>query len=145
MKCPTNQPRVIGVGGILGVPTSSGVAVFSYAHDEVIRCWDIRQPACHAYTLSTGNLRATDLAWHAPSNSLLAATSNPHAVSHGKYTSVYQYGDRVEESTEDELAAGQWPRGAQNDANFFPARFNGVPESCGGYRCVLQYPFLTPP
>lgn len=63
--------------GILGVPAASGDVAFSHAAGACIRACDLRLPASHVYTLSTGNLHFTSLAWHEPMASLLAATTDP--------------------------------------------------------------------
>lgn len=62
--------------GVLGLPCA-GHACFAFTWtfvDQSIRAWDLRRPAFHAYTLSTGNRSVTHLAFHAPSASLFAAT-----------------------------------------------------------------------
>jgi len=132
-----------GDGGVLGVPTSSGVVAFTFGHDELIRCWDLRKPASHAYTLSTGNLRVTNLGWHAPTASLLAATDNRHAVSHGRY-GAYRYGDRESDSESCDEEGNAWPRGAKHSAGFFPERFDASSgfDSMMHRRDVLLYPFV---
>ena len=50
--------------------------------DECIRAWDLRRPASHAYTLSTGNLKVRNLAWHQRTTSLLVTpeSRNPESL-----------------------------------------------------------------
>ncbi len=132
--------------GILGVPTSSATVAFTWGSDEVVRAWDLRKPSCHAYTFSSGNLEVTNLAWHSPTSSLLAATTNPHAISYGRYTRNYQYGDMIgDEGEEDEgedVPRNGWPRGAMNEMGFFPRAYNAADDIMHGpYRKILQYAF----
>lgn len=136
-----------GPPGVLGVPTDAATVAFTW-HDgaECVRAFDLRQPACHAYTLSTANLSVRDLAWHEPSGSLLVLTENRHSLTHGR-AAAYRYGDRLEDSEEENLhyAKGPWPPRAQFSPGYFPEpRFDLSHEYVqGDYYPILQYPFLN--
>ena len=125
------------------MPTPAATVAFTWGGDEVVRAWDLRRVACHAYTCSTGNNNATDIDWHAPTASLLVATSNPHAASYGRYGRAYRYGDVASDSEDETQGAGTdsyWPKGAKHGASFFPLRYDCTQHSMG-YRMVLQYAF----
>ena len=124
--------------GILGVCTSTATVAFTWANDEAVRGWDLRRPASHAYTLSTGNLAVCGLAWHEATSSLLVAANNKHALSYGKYGAVYQYGDRVGHEYDYQHDYG-WPKGARHHKSYFEERFDLSSDGS----CVLQYPFDT--
>ena len=134
-------------GVMIGVPLPGGYpAAFTAGADEVIRCWDLRQPSSHAYTLSTGNQSVRDMHWHAPTASLFAVTENPHAVSYGRYTRMYQYGECINERIEDGPYGdaekhGDWPKGAQRSRDYFAEKFNLADEPLNEHRFVLQYAF----
>ena len=134
-------------GVMIGVPLPGGYpAAFTAGADEVIRCWDLRQPSSHAYTLSTGNQSVRDMHWHAPTASLFAVTENPHAVSYGRYTRMYQYGECINERIEDGPYGdaekhGDWPKGAQRSREYFAEKFNLADEPLNEHRFVLQYAF----
>ena len=85
-----------------------------------------------------------DMHWHAPTASLFAVTENPHAVSYGRYTRMYQYGEPIEEG--DTVQDRDWPKGAQRSRDYFAEKFNlADPSNCLGmvneHRFVLQYAF----
>ena len=131
-------------GVLIGVPLPGGYpAAFTAGADEVIRCWDLRQPSSHAYTLSTGNLAVRDMHWHAPTASLFAVTDNNHAVSYGKYTRMYQYGECINEriGDEDMPSDRDWPKGAQRSRDYFAEKFNLADPEEIQYRFVVQYAF----
>ena len=131
-------------GVMIGVPLPGGYpAAFTAGADEVIRCWDLRQPSSHAYTLSTGNQSVRDMHWHAPTASLFAVTENPHAVSYGRYTRMYQYGECINEriGDADMPSDRDWPKGAQRSRDYFAEKFNLADPEEVQYRFVLQYAF----
>jgi hypothetical protein len=142
------RATLFGTGrcGILGVPTPSATVAYTWGGDEVVRAWDLRRPASHAYTFSTGNNDAIDVDWHAPTSSLLVATRNMHELSHGRYGS-YRYGsydsdneDETYAHTNGDGARFYWPKKAKHGPDFFPLRYDCT-EDTGGYRKVLQYTF----
>jgi hypothetical protein len=116
---------------------------FTWCDDEVVRAWDLRRPASHAYTLSTGNLSVRSLAWHEPTTSLLVAANNDHAVSYGRYGALYQYGEQVGHEGDGDDGPTGWPSGAKHDRSFFPAAFDMSSDASMGSASsiVLQYPF----
>jgi len=92
-----NQGRVLGVLG-----AGSGCVAFTYGTEqESIACWDLRQPASHAYRMATGNARVKALHWHPGTASLLANTFSTHGLTYGR-ARAYRYGDAVDLSEEDQ-------------------------------------------
>jgi len=115
--------RYDGVAGgkILGVPSRGGGPVaFTYgAKSECVACWDLRMPASHAYTMSTGNMDVMSLFWHAPSSTVLAATTSDHIAQRGRHSS-YLYGEQLTREEEEEMDSFDWyPRGSRHEQSYF--------------------------
>ena len=117
--------------GVLGVPTPATPIAFTHQCDECIRAWDIRigSTSLQSWMVATGNLQVRQLAWHAPSFALYAATYSDHAVSYGTF-SHYQYGEDLSDASDPD-----WPRRPLRPRNFFPAAFHRDND------CLLRYVF----
>eukprot|EP00956_Cyclotella_meneghiniana_P042360 scaffold248432_cov80-Cyclotella_meneghiniana.AAC.1 len=111
---------------ILGVPTSSTPVAFTYGKEEDIKCWDLRSPGSHVYTMATGNTIVDNLLWHENTSSLLASTRSNHLVSYGRCISGYQYGHTIDSDDEDEV----------HQDSYWPWHCN-----CQYSPIMLQYPF----
>ncbi|KAL7550322.1 hypothetical protein ACHAWF_013563 [Thalassiosira exigua] len=122
---------------ILGVPTGSNMPVaFTYGPSEDIKCWDLRMPGSHVYTMATGNTVVDHLFWHEGTSSLLASTHSKHILKYGRYGAGYSNGDRLDEDEMEEMRqTGHWPRRAVHDRSYFGAQWHV--DSCA----LLQYPF----
>lgn len=124
--------------GILGIPTSTAAVAVTW-YNDLLQGWDLRRPASHAWTLSTGNLQVRNVAWHASTTSLVVATNNTHKVTFGRCGS-YQYGDQYDSEYGDQ--SWKWPKQASRDAHFFPqAEYDLSHEIENGQSAVLQYSF----
>ena len=131
---------------MIGVPLPGGYpAAFTAGADEVIRCWDLRQPSSHAYTLSTGNQSVRDMHWHAPTASLFAVTDNRmrsrmvviRGCTSTANVSMNGSGDGLRAEKD-----GDWPKGAQRSRDYFAEKFNLADEEIQ-YRFVLRTPSTT--
>lgn len=119
---------------ILGVPTSSNPVAFTYGTNEEIKCWDLRKPGSHVYTMSTGNRTVNFLLWHEDSSSLLASTQSKHIITtHGYYT-----GYRLSMDEEEQYESEEWPPGAIHDPSYFGSPWN---VDCHYSFVLLQYSF----
>jgi len=125
---------------ILGVPSNSSTPVaFTYGSEEDMKCWDLRMPGSHVYTMATGNTIVQHLFWHEDTSSLLASTRSSHVVSYGRCMSGYMYGNDVESDKEDEICQeGYWPRRAVHDRFYFGSQWHC---DCQHSYALLQYPF----
>eukprot|EP00187_Rhodella_violacea_P013631 CAMPEP_0184717350 /NCGR_PEP_ID=MMETSP0314-20130426/6843_1 /TAXON_ID=38298 /ORGANISM="Rhodella maculata, Strain CCMP 736" /LENGTH=656 /DNA_ID=CAMNT_0027180897 /DNA_START=108 /DNA_END=2078 /DNA_ORIENTATION=- len=123
------EDRVLGVPG-----AGSGCVAFTYgAEQESIKCWDLRRPASHAYTMATGNNRVRQLHWHASSASLLANTFSHPGVPHARFGSEKEGLDGY--CDHGALSDGL-PRRAQHDRSYFgPDAWQSTESQ------ILQYSF----
>jgi len=116
----TGEQRTCCYDRILGVPTQSDnpIAFTFGSRSESIACWDLRNPASHVYTMSTGNTTVSSLHWHDPSSTLIAAVNSSHVVTYG-YSKEYMYGEVFDE---DESGVYDWnwyPPGAEHEKSYF--------------------------
>ena len=124
---------------ILGVPTSSAPVAFTYGNEEDIKCWDLRSPGSHVYTMATGNTIVDYLLWHENTSSLLASTRSNHLISYGRSISGYQYGHTIDSDDEDEVHQDSyWPKRAMHSPSFFGSRWHC---NCQHSPIMLQYSF----
>jgi len=144
IRLPTRKDiQSLGNGhGVLGVPTSTTPMAFTWGgHGECVRAWDLRMPASHVYTLSTGNQRVRDLQWHAASASLLVVTENPRAVTRGNYH-MYRFGEVVDDDSGDDVVGDSyWPSTATFGAHYFPRRYHVETHWGDSTDRILQYAF----
>jgi len=123
---------------ILGVPTTSTPVAFTYGSEEDIKCWDLRNPGSHVYTMATGNTIIDHLLWHEDTSSLLASTHSKHLIQHGR-VSGYMYGETLTMDDEEEVYHDSyWPKRAFHSPSFFPSRWHC---DCQNSPVLLQYPF----
>ena len=135
---PTVALHTGGCEQILGVPTKSSPVAFTYSSRECIKCWDLRMPGSHVYTMGTGNTMVDYLHWHESTSSLLTSTQSNHVVSYG-HCRGYMYEESIgSEDEEDMMRCGYWPKRAVHDKNYFGSQWH-----CDGEdgRFMLQYPF----
>ena len=120
---------------ILGIPTNSAPVAFTYGSQEHIKCWDIRMPGSHVYTMATGNTEVDTLLWHQGTASLIASTRSKHHLTHGRYSS-YMYGQQVDLFKDED--AFDWPSGAVHDRKYFGHEWHS---DCAYSYKMLQYTF----
>ena len=96
-------------------------------------------PACHAYTMATGNTVIDSLLWHERTASLLASTHSKHVITYGKYASQYMYGELVEEDVEEGINEPDWwPKKSVFEESYFSERWHC---DCSASPRILQYAF----
>ena len=127
-------------GQVLGVPTGCATVAFTFGgNDESIACWDLRMPACQAYTMATGNTVVDSLLWHEPTASLLASTNSNHVITYGKYSPGFMYGETVEDGMVMSIdGPNWWPKKSVYEASYFSEKWHC---DCSRYPRILRYAF----
>lgn len=139
----TNGDGLPRESGILGIPCAgpSSMAFTWTTADQCLRAWDLRKPAYHAYSLSTGNRNVTHLAWHASSASLFAATKSPYHNHHHHHRARTA---TTKESVDSGAPSSSpvvesWPREAVHRADYFSEALDL--SSRLPHRAILHYAF----
>ncbi|GFH53451.1 hypothetical protein CTEN210_09927 [Chaetoceros tenuissimus] len=129
---------------VLGVPTGGGSPVaFTYGREkEDIKCWDLRKPSSHVYTMATGNTTVQNLYWHEPTSSLLASTCSRHSPSRGYRGEYFMYDEEFDSDDNQEsfFSKDGWPKGAAYQQFYF-GKDEWFREGCTGFSNIVQYAF----
>ena len=129
---------------VLGVPTGGGSPVaFTYGEEsEDIKCWDLRKPSSHIYTMATGNTTVHNLYWHEPTSSLLASTRSRHTPSRGYRGEHFMYDEEYDsdDNQDDFFSQNGWPKGARYQQGYF-GKDEWFREGCSDFSNIIQYAF----